>query len=108
MTQYTGQVNNYTLSIYAPNVGQDYKSVIYLDGSFGLAFLYFVPPDGTRGTNQKRDGENVFDIWYWMYSWPHFVDMLRNEKPVTFNYDDTTQLAEIKTSWEPTGEAEPL
>src|SRR5262245_54435364 len=100
MTQYSGQVNNYALSIYAPNVDQDYKSVIYLEGTFGLAFLYFVPSGGTLGTNQKRDKEDpgdpdVFDIWYWMYSWPHFVDMLRNEKPVTLNYDDAYQLAEI-------------
>ena len=74
----------------------------------GMASLNFVPQGGTLGTNQKRPGTTtpLFDIWYWMDSWPHFVDMLRNEKPVFFVFNDSLQAASLKTGWEPTGEAE--
>jgi hypothetical protein len=30
-----------------------------------------------------------------MDSWPHFTDLLRNEKPVHFQYDDSNNTAQI-------------
>ncbi len=74
----------------------------------GLAFLNFVPQGGTLGTNSKRvDPWPVFDLWYWIDAYPHVVDMLRNEKPVFFTFDDTIAAAILKTEWEPPGELEP-
>jgi hypothetical protein len=67
---------------------------------------YFVPQNGTLGTNQKRAGEDVFDVWSWMSTWPHCVDMLRNESPVNFYYNDAVNLAMLTTSQEPVGEGE--
>jgi hypothetical protein len=32
--------------------------------------LYFVPQDGQLGQNQNRAGQDIFDIYYWMDSWP--------------------------------------
>ena len=66
-------------------------------GAFGLAILYFVPQDGQLGKNQKRAGHDIFDIYYWMDSWPHFTDLLRNEKPVHFQYDDSDNTAQISS-----------
>ena len=82
--------------------------MIALDlGLSGLAFLNFVPQDGTLGTNQKRPGKaDTFDLWYWMSSWPHFVDMLHNEKPVFFIFNDVLKAAIVKTTPEPVGEEE--
>jgi hypothetical protein len=62
-----------------------------------LAILYFVPQDGQLGKNQKRVGHDTFDIYYWMDSWPHFTDLLRNEKPVQFEYDDSNNTAQIRS-----------
>jgi hypothetical protein len=62
-----------------------------------LAILYFVPQDGQLGKNQKRAGHDIFDIYYWMDSWPHFTDLLRNEKPVHFQYDDSNNTAQISS-----------
>jgi hypothetical protein len=62
-----------------------------------LAILYFVPQDGQLGKNQKRAGQEIFDIYYWMDSWPHFTDLLRNEKPVQFQYDDSNDTAQIRS-----------
>ncbi|HET7382515.1 MAG TPA: hypothetical protein VFJ59_08020 [Pseudolabrys sp.] len=60
-----------------------------------MAILYFVPQDGQLGQNQKRTGQDIFDIYYWMNSWPHFIDLLRNEKPVHFQYDDSNNTAQL-------------
>ncbi len=106
MTRYHSSVDTYTLKINSPNVHTNYKNVIYLRGAFGLAFLYFVPDGGALGTNRKRSGRNLFDVYYWMSSWSQCVDMLRNEKPVYFSYNDSNNTAVITTSDEPVGEEE--
>jgi hypothetical protein len=89
MTQYQGNVQSYVLEIQSPNNPYTYKSAISLHEAFGLAILYFVAQDGQLEKNQKRAGQDIFDIYYWMDSWPHFTDLLRNEKPVHFQYDDS-------------------
>ena len=95
MTQYQGNVQKYVLDIQSPNSFYNHKSVISLHGAFGLANLYFVPQDGQLGQNQKRAGHDIFDIYFWMDSWPHFTDLLRKEKPVHFRYDDSNNTAQI-------------
>jgi hypothetical protein len=106
MTMFQGAVKTYTLSINSPNIFTNYKNVIYLNGDFGLAFLYFVPEGGQLGANHKRAGENIFDIYYNMYSWAQFTDLLRNEKPVRFFYDDSSNTANVVTGDEPVGEGQ--
>lgn len=106
MAQYRGTISQYTLRVYAPNEPTQYKSVIYVFGDFGLAFLCFVPEGGQLGQNAKRAGQNIFDVFFWMYSWPHIVDMLRNENPVYFFYDDVRNTAGLGPEREPTGEEE--
>ena len=97
MTQYQGNVQSYVLEIQSPNSPYDQKAVISLHGAFGLAILYFVPHDEQLGQNQKRAGQEIFDIYYWMDSWPHFTDLLRNEKPVHFQYDDSNNTAQVRS-----------
>jgi hypothetical protein len=106
MAIYSSVVNTYDLSIQTPNVPTNYKNVIHLKGTFGLAFLYFVPDGVALGTNKKRAGQNVFDVYYSMTTWSQYVDLLRHEKPVYFYYDDSNNTAVIKTSDEPVGEGE--
>jgi hypothetical protein len=97
MTQYQGNVQSYVLEIQSPNSPYNQKRVISLHGAFGLAILYFVPQDGQLGKNEKRAGQDIFDIYYWMDSWPHCTDLLRNEKPVQFQYDDSNDTAQIRS-----------
>lgn len=108
---YTAQVTAYDLSVQTPNQPTNYKNVIYLrltlsSGSAGTAFLYFVPEGGTLGTNGKRSSGNYFDIYFWMGAWAQLVDLLRNEKPVTFFFDDGNRTAVVRTGDEPVGEEE--
>ena len=70
MTQYQGNVQSYVLDIQSPNNPYNHRSVISLHGAFGLAMLYFVPQDGQLGVNQKRAGQDIFDIYCWMDSCP--------------------------------------
>jgi hypothetical protein len=97
MTQYQSNVQSNVLEIHSPNNPYTYKSAISLHGDFGLAILYFVPRDGQLGKNQKRAGHDIFDIYYWMDSWPHFTDLLRNEKQAHFQYDDSNNTAQISS-----------
>jgi hypothetical protein len=106
MALYQGPVTTYDLVIQTPNQPTNYKNVIHLKGSFGLGFLYFVPEGGQLGTNKKRSGQNVFDIYFWMSTWMQFADLLRNEKPVQFFYDDSSNTASVQTGDEPIGEQE--
>ena len=106
MASYNGEIDTYTLRIKTPNQPTNYNRVIFSRGSFGLAFLYFVPVGNALGTNRKRAGRNVFDVYFWMDTWEPTVDMLRNEKPVYFGYSDTTGRGSISTAAEPVGEEE--
>ena len=104
MAIFSGQVQSYYLSIWSKAATTGYEGSI--NGTFGTANYNFAPLNGTLGANQKRPMENVFDVWSSMSTWPHCVDMLRNESPVNFYYNDATNVALLTTSLEPVGEGE--
>ena len=106
MANYYGKIDTYTLKIETPNVHTNYKRLIYLKGSFGLAFVYFVPEGGQLGTNRKRIDGNVFDVYLWESAWDPVVDIVRNEKPVSFYYKSDSNTAYLYTGNEPIGEEE--
>jgi hypothetical protein len=108
MAKYQGTVTRYTVAIDAPAGATSRTNALYLTGDFGTAFLNFVPAGQALGKNQKRPNTNVFDIWFWDHMWPAMIDMLRNEGPVFFYYDDSYNGALFKTAPEPVGEGEPV
>lgn len=92
MPSFQGLVNAYSLTIISPQIFTNYKRVIAVYGSFGLGRFYFVPEEAELGLNEKRENENVFEVYVHLSSWPAYVDMLRHEKNITFSYltDDNT------------------
>jgi len=100
-----GIIDTYNLSVQTPSTHTNYKRVIYCHGSFGLAFLCFVPDDLPLGENHQREGRDVYDIYYRMRDWDAVVDVLRNEKPVWFFFDSFKN-GLIKTGREEVGEEE--
>lgn len=100
------EIDKYSLRIDTPSVHSNYKRVITCYGNFGLAFLCFVPEDLPLGENKKREGEDVFDIYYRLRDWDAIVDVLRNEKPVRFVFDDRYNVGRIRTWAEEVGEEE--
>lgn len=72
-------------------------------GADGMAFLYFheepqLPPN-------KKSGKNFKSFWK-IGQFAKVVDILRNEKPVFFYFDEKTNVANVQTTEEPIGEAE--
>ncbi|MBZ4423135.1 hypothetical protein [Myxococcus sp. RHSTA-1-4] len=104
MAQFRGVIKQYSLKVNSAN--EYYNNVLYIYGDFGLAYLYFIAEGAPLSQNRKRSGENVFDIFFRMYSWAHLVDLLRNEKPVYFFFDDSLSTASLGPEREPVGEEE--
>ena len=104
MTLHLGIIQKYKIVLTNPPSSNERK--IYLYGSFGTAILYFIPDDGQLGNSRKRSGANIFDVYYYFRSWDSIVDTLRNEKPVTFKFNDTNNHTEIFTHKEEVGEEE--
>lgn len=100
-----GVVDQYTLRIKSPTDHTSVGRSIYCMGSFGTAFLIFLPDDEPLQESQKREGRNVFDVYYRLHDWDAIVDILRNESPVYFFFDQYNR-GTIGTSREEVGEEE--
>ncbi len=108
MAIYKGDIETYGLRIGSPNEQEDYRNTITIRGSFGQAKLFFVQKGGCLGINRRLSDQkqNSFDVYFWLYYWQHIVDMIRNEKPVEFLFDDSDNTAVLRTDREPIGENE--
>lgn len=105
MATYFGQIDVYFANVLSPKVYGG-KRIMNLSGSFGKAILWFMPQGSSLPDNRKRPNQNVFDVYYHIDDWEALMDILRNEKPVYFNYQDKTNAAQIYTGSEPVGEEE--
>ena len=107
MTYHVGNITEYELNISShrrPGFDQ-----IALHGSFGDAWLFFVPPTtATIPANSMWAGSPpTFSCFFDDYTWPRVVDMLRNEKPLFFWFEDVKLTVTLSTVREPVGESEP-
>lgn len=105
MATYFGQIDTYTVNILSP-IAYNGRRVMDLIGSFGKTVLWFYPDDTTSPDNQKRSGQEIFDIYYNVRDWQAIIDVLRHESPVYFNYSDSHNAAQMYTGREPVGEEE--
>jgi hypothetical protein len=118
--QYSGSVSNYQLQINFPSVpfsstGQPfgYTRVVALyvalsGGGAGLAELYFVPgkPVPDSSTRVGTSTPLVFDLFLPLEDYTAIVDLVRNEKPIYWLFDDTTQQIIVSTDPELVGEGQ--
>ena len=105
MATYFGKIDSYFTNVLSPKTYAG-KRLMNLSGSFGKAILWFLPDGTTLPDNRKRAGQNVFNVHYYINDWAAILDILRNEKPVYFNFSDTSNAAQIYTGNEPVGEEE--
>ena len=105
MAVHFGKIDTYTVNVLSPNPYAG-KRLMSLAGVFGRASLWFLPDDAPLPDNRKRSNQEVFDVYYPMAAWAAILDVLRNETPVHFNYQDTSNAAQIYTGSEPVGEEE--
>jgi hypothetical protein len=108
MTYHIGNIAEYQLNIWSHKRGGPDQITLY--GTFGVAWLFFVPP-GTAaiGSNSMSLSSNppTFTCFFDDYTWPRVVDMLRNEKPLYFWFEDVSLTVTLTTVREPAGENEP-
>jgi hypothetical protein len=105
MAFYFGMIDTYFINLSSPKPYGS-RRLMNLNGAFGKAILRFLPEGDPLPDNKKRPGQDVFDVFYHMDSWAAILDVLRNEKPVYFHYNDTNNFAQIYTGREPVGEEE--
>ena len=105
MAVHFGTIDFYFVNVLSPKPYSG-KRLMNLTGVFGKAILWFLPERSTLPDNKKRPGQDVFDVYYHMDAWAPIIDVLRNEKPVYFNYNDTANTAQMYTGKEPVGEGE--
>jgi len=109
---YQGFVKSYDIQIFPSNSTgpYGYTRVVALTGTFGLASLSFIPAGRPIPPGSKRPGSSdpdIFDLFWPLDDYSAIVDLLRNEKPIAFYFDDTDQSIGVTTyDPEPVGENE--
>ncbi|MGO9099428.1 MAG: hypothetical protein ACLP9Y_08310 [Mycobacterium sp.] len=96
---YQGSVSNYSIQVFPSTwTGPSgYTRVVALtvalSGGGGLALLNFIPAGRPVPAGSKRPGTTspvVFDLFLPMDDYTAIVDLVRNETPINFFFDDTT------------------
>lgn len=84
--------------------------VTLADHSTALVFLYFVPAERSLpvgGIRPDTEASVVFDMFLPLDDYPSIIDLLRNEGPLEFCFDDTNPEGwHLRTRQEPVGEGE--
>ena len=104
-------VSTYLVFSYGgPDVNSGADASISLGIPNAFAFLRFYPEGVALPPNSKAihapTGRPIFYVSYRYAQLGNVIDLLRNEKPIKFLFDDASLAAYITTSDEPVGEGE--
>jgi len=104
-------ISTYLIFAYGgPNGNAGSAASISLGIPNAFAFLHFYPEGVAVPANSKQThiptGRPIFYVNYRYAQFGNVVDILRNEKPLKFMFNDGNLGAYITTSEEPIGEAE--
>jgi len=105
----SANITSYSIKLASEaNISTVYISVVYLHTTSGTGFLYFCPDNAELPSNRIRmqHGRPTYYVYYHNRYLPIVIDVLRNEKPITFFFNDTSLYAGIRTGSEPVGEEE--
>lgn len=109
MSAIEANITSYSIKLASDaNISTKYISVVYLHTTSGTAFLCFCPDDADLPSNgiRMQHGKPTYDVYYHDRYLPVVIDVLRNEKPITFFFDESSLYAGIRTGHEPVGEEE--
>jgi len=105
----SANITSYSVKLASEaNISTVYTSVIYLHTTSGTAFLNFCRDDVELPSNRIRmqHGRPTYYVYYHNRYLPIIIDVLRNEKPIVFFFNDSSLYAGIRTGSEPVGEEE--
>ena len=105
------EIKKYEVSYYAgaQNVGSyPYRAIIGLrdQSNVFVAVAYFHHSAATMPPADIQKPTGLISCHYWGADYPQVIDLLRNEKPVYIEFDERTNVANVRTSLEPVGEGE--
>jgi hypothetical protein len=105
------EIKKYDVSYYAGGKNArayPYRAIIGLrdesDAFVAAAYFHLSPATMPTGDTQKATG--LISCHYSAHDYSQVLDILRNEKPVYVEFDQRTNVANIRTSAEPVGEGE--
>ncbi len=102
MTNYRGEVQDYQLFIESPNLSSPQRHIA-LWSSLGGIGIYFVPA-GDPQLDQNHKEPNRFLVYHVQDAWPAIVELLRNERSLTFTFDEAQKVwALFSTNFQPVG-----
>ncbi len=107
----SANVTQYSVKLPAQaNNRSRYEAVIYLTTSAGTAFLYFYPNDTALPDNRIRiqHGRPTYYVYYHNNHLSEVISDLRNERPISFFFDEESRYSTIRTGSESVGEGEEL
>ncbi len=111
MASISANVTQYSVKLPAHANNQSrYEAVIYLTTSAGTAFLYFYPNDTALPDNRIRiqHGRPTYYVYYHNNDLSEVISDLRNERPISFSFNEESRYSTIRTGNEPVGEGEEL
>lgn len=100
------QFKQYKIFLYGGGGASISKAVIHLKLPSGKAVIRFKDGRLKKNSATKKGKKSLYEIYVAADRYPHFVDLLRNEKPLYFFYDFNENISYITTSDEPVGEGE--
>lgn len=105
------EIKKYDVSIYAGaknTGGYPYRAVIGLrdENDRFVAGAYFHHSPETMPSADTQRASGFISCHYTATDYPQVLDILRNEKPVYVEFDERTNVANVRTSAEPVGEGE--
>ena len=105
------EIKKYDVSYYAggQNVGgYPYRAVIGLrdEADRFIAGAYFHHSPTTMPSADTKKATGFISCHYNAMDYSQVLDILRNEKPVYVEFDERTNVANVRTSAEPVGEGE--
>ena len=82
------------------------KNSIHLNVKSGKAVIRFIKGRMKKNKLNQAGKKSLYEVYQPWESYPHFIDLLRNEKPLYFFFSFVDNSAYITTSDEPVGEGE--
>lgn len=96
-------IKTYTVQI--TNCATPYAYIMLFDGANYRARLNFSQLQETNNYSMSQNG-NFIEVSMNYKTFPSVVDLLRNEKPLSFYWFPATKVCTISSSEEPVGEGE--
>ena len=105
------EIKKYEVSYYGGGKNlrnYPYRAIIGLrdEKDTFIAAAYFYHSETAMPASDNRKTTGFISCHYAATDYPQVLDILRNERPVYVEFDERTNVANIRTSAEPVGEGE--